>query len=192
MKLLTDEVDSALRQNFKSLELLITESHEFLINDCVLQAKHSIEQPYLNDFNDLLSKSNSWRDSDQLCITSFKHSKDRQENQQRFADFNKGLRVPVKVYLIVYIVSYEIRLYVLKEHKLHIESQTPYLTLRKREDANIDEENLSTQIINFTQSPNKENILKVELASEGKMKTCIFYKLKNEKILDGLCSINYG
>ena len=192
MKNLSDEVDKAFKQNFKSLELLITETHDFLLKDCVEQVRHSIEQPYLGDFDHMLKKTDGWQDADSLYITAFQRSKDRQENVQRFVDFRAGIRVPAKVYLVAYIVNYEIRLYVLKEHRVYIEAQAPCFALRKREDAQIDEESLSSQIINFTQTTNKDNLLKLELSTDEQPKTCVLYRLKNEKILDALCNVNYG
>lgn len=192
IKILADEVEKALKQNFGRLDLVIMENHEFLIRDCVAQLRHSVEQTYLRDFDDMMKRTNEWHDVDSLYITAFKASRDRQENAQRFTDFKTGIRVPAKVYLITYIVAQEVRLYILKEHRVYIESQTPYFVLRRRAHSSIDEEYLSSQVSSFTQNTAIGSLLKLEPEKGEKKSTIYLYKLKNEKILDALCDINYS
>lgn len=192
VKKLGDEIEKAFRHNYRSLNLLISESHDYLIKDCVIPVRHSVYMTYLPDFDNMMNKTDDWHDAEPLCMTAFRRSKDRQENMQRFVDFAAESRVPVKVYIVVYIVNHEVRLYTIKEHKVYVEAHEPFFVVRKRAEPWIDEEQLDIKVQNFNQNNSGSTYQMIELVEDGRKKVCFMYKLKNERILDALCNVNYG
>lgn len=192
VRLLGEEVEQALKHNYKSLEVLITESNEFLVRECVEQLRHSVEQHNLPDFNDMLRREGGWKDVERLSVQVYRAGRDKAENARRLAEFRAETRVPTKLYIIVYIPQHEVQCYALRQHKVFMEVKAPRFELRRRDKAPLDQDYIDGQVVQFAQHPENGYFMKLEPEVDGAPLTIYLYRLKNERILDGLCNVNYS